>query len=150
KPDEPEPDSEQRDGHDRDTRALLADSAARLARLSAIMDRKSVLPAGEAEKQRPAPPRPLALPAGDAAQLIEHQLATCAALIGSIAEHTNRTMNLDSMIYFADRIASLMKASADAAKVVARLRADGPEETRHRILIERVAPQGEGEGVLRT
>ena len=91
------------------------------------------------------PPTPLVRPAGDAAQQLEHQLGTCSALIGTIADYiASSSSHPDICLNFMDRITSMMRSSAAAGKVVGKLRGDAPEETRHRVIVEHAAPRGEG------
>ena len=77
----------------------------------------------------PAAPRvqpaqlPLEIPNGSAADLLEQQIGTCAALIGNIANYVAHSdTHTDVCLPFMDRIASLLSSSATAARVVGQLR----------------------------
>jgi hypothetical protein len=66
---------------------------------------------------------PLEIPKGNAADLLERQIGTCAALIGNIADYIARNdSNPDVCFPFMDRISSLLSSSATAARVVGQLR----------------------------
>ena len=66
---------------------------------------------------------PLALPEGDAAALLEKQIASSAALIGYLSNYVARTDTDPSVcMSFMDRMTSMLGASANVGKVVGRLR----------------------------
>jgi hypothetical protein len=66
---------------------------------------------------------PLEIPKGNAADLLEQQIGTCAALIGNIANYVaHNDTHADVCLPFMDRIASLLSSSATAARVVGQLR----------------------------
>ena len=66
---------------------------------------------------------PLTLPDGDAALLLERQIASSAALIGYLSNYIARD-NTDPHVCmsFMDRMTAMLGASADVGKVVGRLR----------------------------
>ncbi len=67
--------------------------------------------------------KPLTLPSGDAAQLLEYQLATSAALIGHLAGYITRDDTMpDVCVSFMDRMSALIGRSAQVGKVVGQLR----------------------------
>lgn len=67
--------------------------------------------------------KPLALPSGDAAQLLEYQLATSAALIGHLAGYITRDDTMpDVCVSFMDRMSTMIGRSAQVGKVVGQLR----------------------------
>jgi len=70
------------------------------------------------------PKRPLlAIPQGSAAELLERQIATCAALIGDLADYIANPGTSPEMCFpFMDRMSTLLGASASAARVVGQLR----------------------------
>jgi len=66
---------------------------------------------------------PLALPEGDAALLLEKQIASSAALIGYLSNYVARTDTDPSVcMSFMDRMTAMLGASANVGKVVGRLR----------------------------
>jgi hypothetical protein len=66
---------------------------------------------------------PLALPQGDAALLLEKQIASSAALIGYLSNYVARTDTDPSVcMSFMDRMTAMLGASANVGKVVGRLR----------------------------
>ena len=92
--------------------------------------------------------QPLARPPGDAAQLLEHQLASCAALLVHLTEFVASNGAYDNTcISFMDNMTSLMGASARIGKVVGRLRGQ-VSESRQTITVEKKATGGRGEGVF--
>jgi hypothetical protein len=95
------------------------------------------------------PHEPLIRPAGDAAQLLEHQIASCAALMGYLAHFVARPdTDPATCISFMDRMSSMLGASAQIGKVVGRLRGN-ISETRQLITVEKkTTGGGVGEGVL--
>jgi len=127
-------------GRDRDT-ALAAVREAQIATedreddqvLSYILDQKSAIEealsalendssAGFAAAPGIAP-QALEIPKGNAADLLEQQIATCAALIGNIANYIARSDTATDVCFpFMDRISSLLSSSATAARVVGQLR----------------------------
>jgi hypothetical protein len=70
--------------------------------------------------------------------LLERQIASCAGLIEHIAHYIARHDSaIDACGNFMERMASLMNSSANAAKMVGRLRGSlEPEETRLRQIVE--------------
>lgn len=128
-----------------------ADLEWRRAKVSAIFDRQDAdaaaaqaadepLPASPAERTRllldemhdaelrakdreRAAQIPLALPDGDAAMLLEKQIASSAALIGYLSNYVARTDTDPSVcMSFMDRMTAMLGASANVGKVVGRLR----------------------------
>jgi hypothetical protein len=97
------------------------------------------------------PHEPLMRPAGDAAQLLEHQIASSAALMGYIAHFVARPdTDPQTCISFMDRMASMLGANAQVGKVVGRLRGNF-SETYQTITVKKVMTGGGvGEGVLET
>jgi len=66
---------------------------------------------------------PLTLPEGDAALLLEKQIASSAALIGYLSNYVARNDTDPSVcMSFMDRMTAMLGASADVGKVVGRLR----------------------------
>jgi len=66
---------------------------------------------------------PLAMPEGDAALLLEKQIASSAALIGYLSNYVARTDTDPSVcMSFMDRMTAMLGASANVGKVVGRLR----------------------------
>ncbi|MBS0273830.1 MAG: hypothetical protein JSR55_05390 [Proteobacteria bacterium] len=66
---------------------------------------------------------PLALPDGDAALLLEKQIASSAALIGYLSNYVARKDTDPSVcMSFMDRMTAMLGASANVGKVVGRLR----------------------------
>jgi len=66
---------------------------------------------------------PLTLPDGDAALLLEKQIASSAALIGYLSNYVARTDTDPSVcMSFMDRMTAMLGASANVGKVVGRLR----------------------------
>jgi hypothetical protein len=66
---------------------------------------------------------PLALPEGDAALLLEKQIASSAALIGYLSNYVARSDTDPSVcMSFMDRMTAMLGASANVGKVVGRLR----------------------------
>jgi hypothetical protein len=66
---------------------------------------------------------PLILPDGDAAMLLEKQIASSAALIGYLSNYVARTDTDPSVcMSFMDRMTAMLGASANVGKVVGRLR----------------------------
>jgi hypothetical protein len=87
----------------------------------------------------PAPPLPpLVIPEASTDVLLERQIASCAGLIEHIAHYIARHDSaIDACGNFMERMASLMNSSANAAKMVGRLRGSlEPEETRLRQIVE--------------
>lgn len=65
----------------------------------------------------------LTLPEGDAAMLLEKQIASSAALIGYLSNYVARTDTDPSVcMSFMDRMTAMLGASANVGKVVGRLR----------------------------
>ena len=63
------------------------------------------------------------IPKGNVADLLERQIATCAALIGNVANFVAHSETPASECFpMMDRIASLLSSSAAAARVVGQLR----------------------------
>lgn len=94
------------------------------------------------------PARPLDIPKGSAADLLEQQIATCSALIGNIASHIARDDTDASVCFpFMDRIASLLTSSAAAARVVGQLRGIASETKQ--TFIKKIEGEREG-GVPQT
>jgi hypothetical protein len=93
------------------------------------------------------PHEPLIRPAGDAAQLLEHQIASCAALMGYLAHFVARPdTDPATCNSFMDRMSSMLGASAQIGKVVGRLRGN-ISETRQLITVEKkTTGGGVGEG----
>jgi hypothetical protein len=92
-------------------------------------------------EQRLEPDRPvfgpLIMPTGDAAQLLENQLSSGAALVGYLAQYIARdNTHTGVCLDFMERMTSMMNASANVGKVVSRLR-NGAVETRHRLVLEK-------------
>ncbi len=86
---------------------------------------------------------PLA-PVAPAAELLEAQLAQCVDLIhqlGFIAGHPKCPD--DERYHLLGNITSLLESSATVGKVIGRLR-NGPEETRHRVIVEKGKKRGKG------
>ena len=66
---------------------------------------------------------PLTLPDGDAAMLLEKQIASSAALIGYLSNYVARNDTDPSVcMSFMDRMTAMLGASANVGKVVGRLR----------------------------
>jgi hypothetical protein len=86
----------------------------------------------------PAEPAiPFAIPEGSADVLLEKQIGSCAGLIEHVARYIARNDSaIDACTNFMERIGSLMKSSAEVAKVVGRFRGLEAEETRHRMIVE--------------
>jgi hypothetical protein len=104
------------------------------AALTALENDTSGAPAGP--RAQPAQ-SPLEIPRGNAADLLEQQIGTCAALIGNIANyvaHSDTEANV--CLPFMDRIASLLSSSATAARVVGQLRGIA-NETRQTFITEK-------------
>jgi hypothetical protein len=80
--------------------------------------------ARERERDRAvAKHKPLSLPEGDAAMLLEKQIASSAALIGYLSNYVARTDTEPSVcMSFMDRMTAMLGASANVGKVVGRLR----------------------------
>lgn len=95
------------------------------------------------------PHQPLSRPAGDAAQLLEHQLASGAALMDYIAHFVARPdTHPDVCMSFLEKMSSLLSANAQVGKVIGRLRGN-ISETRQTITVEKKQTGGGvGEGVL--
>ena len=125
-------------------RALGARAEAEDAR---IAQEKSVLesaltPLEHGTPEVPAPlqvmaaPFPLEIPKGNAADLLEQQIATCAALIGNVANFVAHSETPAHECFpMMDRIASLLSSSATAARVVGQLRGIA-NETRQTFVTE--------------
>ena len=65
----------------------------------------------------------LAIPHGSAAELLERQIATCAALIADMADFVANPGTAPEVCFpFMDRISTLLASSASAARVVGQLR----------------------------
>ena len=64
----------------------------------------------------------LVMPSGSVADLLEHQVGVCAALIGNIAEYVAGSASPDVCFPFMDRIARLMSSSAKAGRTIGQLR----------------------------
>jgi len=80
---------------------------------------------------------PLVIPNGNTDVLLDKQIAACAGLIEHMTHYIARTDSaIDACTNFMDRICSMMKSSAEVAKVVGRLRGLEPEESRHRMIVE--------------
>ncbi|HEX3944145.1 MAG TPA: hypothetical protein VHW69_08660 [Rhizomicrobium sp.] len=95
-------------------------------------------PAGEPERSAkdstPLSQIPLVIPNGSTDVLL---IAACAGLIEHMTHYIARTDSaIDACTNFMDRICSMMKSSAEVAKVVGRLRGLEPEESRHRMIVE--------------
>ncbi len=99
-----------------------------------------VLPDAPAEPALPIPavtPAPrLAIPQGNVADLLEHQIAICAAIIGNVGEFIAGEVRPESCYPFMDRIARLMSSSAKAGRAIGQLRGI-PAETRQTHVKER-------------
>ena len=96
------------------------------------------------------PQQPLVLPQGDAAQLLEQQLASSAALIAHLANYIARADTYPEVCTsFMDRMTAMLGASAHIGKVVGRLRGQ-VSESKQTITVERKQTGGMGEGVLET
>src|SRR5581483_3514389 len=83
-------------------------------------------------------------PVAPAAELLEAQLAQCVDLIhqlGFIAGHPKCPD--DERYHLLGNITSLLESSATVGKVIGRLR-NGPEETRHRVIVEKGKKRGKG------
>jgi hypothetical protein len=94
-----------------------------------------------------APHEPLVRPTGDAAALLEHQLASGAALMDYIAHFIARPdTDPGTCISFMDQMSSLLGANAQIGKVIGRLRGQ-VSESRQTISVERKTIGGPGEGV---
>jgi hypothetical protein len=88
----------------------------------------------------PAPPfPPLVIPAAGTDVLLERQIASCAGLIEHIVHYVAcDDRPVEARWNFMERMASLMNSSANAAKMVGRLRGClEPEETLFRQIVER-------------
>jgi hypothetical protein len=89
----------------------------------------------------PAPPPlpPLVIPEANTDILLDRQVASCAGLIEHIAHYIARHDGpLEVHGNFMERMAGLMNASANVAKMVGRLRGSlEPEETCVRQIVER-------------
>jgi len=67
--------------------------------------------------------RPLEIPRGNVADLLEHQIGMCAALIGNIANYVAHNETATDVCFpFMDRISTMLSSSAAAARVVGQLR----------------------------
>jgi hypothetical protein len=98
-------------------------------------------PTGEPERSArdltPLPQISLVIPNGSTDVLLDKQIAACAGLIEHMTHYIARTDSaIDACTNFMDRICSMMKSSAEVAKVVGRLRGLEPEESRHRMIVE--------------
>jgi hypothetical protein len=86
---------------------------------------------------------PLA-PVAPAADLLEAQIAQCVDLVhqlGFIAGHPKCPD--DERYHLLGSITRLLESSAKVGKVIGRLR-NGPDETRHRVIVEKGKKRGEG------
>ena len=84
---------------------------------------RTLLEAPRANQPKPPPNRALVLPEGDAAQLLEQQLAASAALIRHLSGYVARDDTDPAVcVLFMDRMTSMLGASANVGKVVGRLR----------------------------
>ena len=93
---------------------------------------------------RVLPSQSLEIPKGNAADLLERQIGTCAALIGNVANHIARNDTPNEVCFpFMDRIASLLSSSATAARVVGQLRGIA-SETKQTFITEK-GGKGAGE-----
>ena len=93
-------------------------------------------------------PFPLEIPKGNAADLLEQQIGTCAALIGNIANYVaHNDTHADVCLPFMDRIASLLSSSATAARVVGQLRGIASETKQ--TFVKKIEGEREG-GVSQT
>ncbi len=82
----------------------------------------------------------------DAAQLLEHQLATGAALIDHLAKYIARNdTSPEVCVRFMDRMSAMLGKNADVGKVVGRLRGNY-SETVQTIRVVRVEGEGGGRG----
>ena len=130
-----------------DRQATLEKLRLRLARAHSYL---GPLPhAGKFPVEVRAPHEPLVRPAGDAAQLLEHQLASGAALMDYIAHFIARPdTHPDVCMSFLEKMSSLLSANAQVGKVIGRLRGN-ISETRQTITVEKKQTgRGVGEGVL--
>ncbi|MFL6690018.1 MAG: hypothetical protein ACJ8IR_07530 [Alphaproteobacteria bacterium] len=83
------------------------------------------------------PALPFTIPEGSADVLLEKQIGSCAGLIEHVARYIARNDSaIDACTNFMERIGSMMKSSAEVAKVVGRFRGLEAEETRHRMIVE--------------
>ncbi|HEY4124530.1 MAG TPA: hypothetical protein VGM36_07955 [Rhizomicrobium sp.] len=91
--------------------------ASRSARTRMLLDEIRAAQQAIAEKHK------LVLPQGDAAQLLERQLASGAALIGYLSDYIARSdTNPDVCMSFMDRMTAMLGASANVGRTVGRLR----------------------------
>ncbi|HEY2033870.1 MAG TPA: hypothetical protein VGH02_09320 [Rhizomicrobium sp.] len=104
------------------------------------------------DEPAPAPPvpmpqsHPLVLPQGDAALLLEQQLATSSALISHLAGYISRD-DTDPRVCmsFMDRMSAMLGKNAEVGKVVGRLRGNY-SETVQTIRVVRMEGEGGGRG----
>lgn len=97
-------------------------SASRKERTRVLLDEMHDAQLRAREREQVAQ-KPLLLPQGDAAQLLERQLASSAALIGYLSEYVARNdTNPDVCMSFMAQMTSMLGASANVGKVVGRLR----------------------------
>lgn len=69
------------------------------------------------------PAQPLEIPKGNVADLLEHQIGMCSALIENIANYVAQNETATDVCFpFMDRISSMLSSSAAAARVVGQLR----------------------------
>lgn len=96
---------------------------------------------------KPAKPRALTelkIPQGNVADLLEHQVAVCAALVRNVAEFVAGTeTDPEICLPFMDRLSRLMSSSAKAGRAVGHLRGIATE-TKQTFVKRKV---GEREGV---
>lgn len=118
-----------------DRQKAAARKTEKMASLEATM---AALESRAAGTQAPfAPTVPLEIPKGNAADLLERQIGTCAALIGNLADYIARNDTPTDVCFpFMDRISSLVSSSATAARVVGQLRGIA-SETRQTFITEK-------------
>jgi hypothetical protein len=103
---------------------------------SALTALENDTPEVQAAPQGMAPPPLLEIPRGNVADLLEQQIATCAALIGNVANFVAHSETPPQECFpMMDRIASLLSSSATAARVVGQLRGIA-NETRQTFVTE--------------
>ena len=100
-----------------------------------------------ARQRAAAQQKPLALPPGDAAQLLERQIASSAALIGYLSNYVARTDTDPSVcMSFMDRMTAMLGASANVGKVVGRLRGQVSRSEQNINVNRREGERGRGRG----
>jgi hypothetical protein len=129
-----------------ETQAAFDNLRERIARAQADLERPANR--GKFPHQVLVPHEPLTRPTGDAAHLLERQLASAAALVDYLAHFIARPdTDPQVCISFMNNMTSLLGANAQIGKVVGHLRGQ-VSESRQTISVEKRMIGGRGEGVL--